>query len=990
MSSVFSKDHDDIDNSSEVCDLVKNPHVLSDKEPTSKQTTDVPMAHTTGTDFKYHKELECITISGTNSQGSPWLEILDASTMTPNASVCDVASKGKPENDGSLQLLKTHDSSETQVNSDANVAPSIKSNALITLTDDQCGFLIDEENTFIDQVLNLSSISGLVADLEQTEIVVMQGDHSNTNNTLQIVTKDALSMNDQCYQLPVLAEGILCSNENGFKPPNGQLSYSDEMKVSKVEKRMDRPYGIHGSVNTDVLDELNHKAYVRRGKMAHSYVDPLSNANRPAPEDYNSIASSEPEDPTMCSTPILFARHHQQVRYCSKTSKGSETTDSLSLFTSQGNAVKANVYVSTDKDTGDYPMDQRNAQSINKRLFPSICTSLTTQKNSGSIAKSLTNSSDSPETTRVFIPSQDTPSSSLEQNVATLIHHCDKMDTRDHKDMQDQYDPGEKNVCRDIQSTNATSIGVVDMRSEHGPRYCQTFPTVSLSPLVSKCQENMSKDVMSAQTKCSLSLPNTGEACFGLATDHVQLDEQILSKSASDRRHPPIPDDISHMQPGLSGAMLKMDQLKKDNQHMTEPLWIGFGSPTVMFRLPTDFIAQTNSSLQNANICENVTQMHHNLPQNDGRAAGTPLPNQMDFTSTTDCATTSPSLDSPAKLSETSKPGIEIKRKQAPREGAQHRYDKSNYCVFCEKEIKSKIARHLLQCHLDQTEVYEVSLLAKNSEERVLRLEMLANEGNFKHNVDVLRGGSGDIVIARRSSNPVSTDVENYVPCEFCKKFMLKRLLYNHVKTCKVKLHKASSANDVPQGLDLNTEDDATNERNYIRRGEMLLRSVMGDTEDQTLQQLFSRMHDDEVTTVVKSDSLLMRYGSLELESLGPADVQKTKDIHRVSQRIRTLARLLTECRKVKPIPSFSSLLTCSNFDAVIRAAKAMSFEESTSYTLASKLGNYLGHIVLVKIGAAMRSGDAKKEGRGTRFQRSFGLWMEQASEQNCPEEEKS
>ena len=683
VSSVFAKDHDDIDKLSEVCDLVKDPHVSSDKEPTSKQTTNVPTAHTTGTDFKYHKELEFITISDTNSQGSPWLEILDASTMTPNAFVCDVASKGKPENDVSLQLLKTHDSSETQVNSDANVAPFNKSNALITLTDDQSGFLIDEENTFIDQVLNLSSISGLVADLEQTEIVVMQGDHSNTNTMLRIVTKDTLSMNDQCYQLPVLAEGILCSNENGFKPPNGQLSCSDEMKVSSVEKRMDRPYGIHGSVKTDVLDELNHKAYVRRGKMAHSFIDPLSNANRPRPEDHNSIPSSEPEDPTMCSTPILFADHHQQVRHCSKTSKGSETTDSLSLFTFQGNAVKANVYVSTDKDTGDYPMDQRNVQSMNEGLFPSRCTSLTTQENSGSVANFLTNSSDSPETTRVFIPSQDTPSCSLEQNVATLIHHCDKMDTRGHEDMQDQYEPGEKNVCWDIQSTNATSMGVIDMRSKHGPKYCQTVATVAVSPLVSKCQEKMSKDLMSVQAKCSLSLPNTGEACFGqgnkeyltvqpsqgispsIATEHVQLDEQILSKSASDRRHPPIPDDISHMQPGLSGAMLKVDQLNKDNQHMKEPLWIGFGSPTVMFRLPTVFIAQTNSSLQNANICESVTQIHQNPPQNDGKAAGTPLPNQLDFTSTTDCATTSPSLDSPAKLSEISKPGIEIKRKQA-------------------------------------------------------------------------------------------------------------------------------------------------------------------------------------------------------------------------------------------------------------------------------------------------------------------------------------
>ena len=62
-----------------------------------------------------------------------------------------------------------------------------------------------------------------------------------------------------------------------------------------------------------------------------------------------------------------------------------------------------------------------------------------------------------------------------------------------------------------------------------------------------------------------------------------------------------------------------------------------------------------------------------------------------------------------------------------------------------------------------------------------------------------------------------------------------------------------------------------------------------------------------------------------------------------------------------------------------------MSFGEITSYSLAFKLRNYLGHIILVKIDATMRF--VMLKGRGTWVEHFTGLWMEQASEPNCPEE---
>ena len=210
-----------------------------------------------------------------------------------------------------------------------------------------------------------------------------------------------------------------------------------------------------------------------------------------------------------------------------------------------------------------------------------------------------------------------------------------------------------------------------------------------------------------------------------------------------------------------------------------------------------------------------------------------------------------------------------------------------------------------------------------------MRLEVLANEGNLKHNVDILKKGSGNIVVARISANPVTTDVKSFLPCEFCNKFVLKRLLYNHMKTCKMKLHKLKSVNSVEGGEqqdDVDISCDDTSEINYIRRCEMLLISVTGEINEGTLTQLFDRMQKGEIKRLIKSDTLLSKYACLEMESLGPEEVQKKNDMHRVSQRVRTLSRLMLECRKEKAIPLFSSLLTCDNFDVVIRAGKAITF----------------------------------------------------------------
>lgn len=70
--------------------------------------------------------------------------------------------------------------------------------------------------------------------------------------------------------------------------------------------------------------------------------------------------------------------------------------------------------------------------------------------------------------------------------------------------------------------------------------------------------------------------------------------------------------------------------------------------------------------------------------------------------------------------------------------------------------------------------------------EKAAALKVLENEGNFMHNIQVLdRKKDGYLVVARRTGE--HHEPHEYLPCEFCKEFLLKRMLYRHIKNCKVK-----------------------------------------------------------------------------------------------------------------------------------------------------------------------------------------------------------
>ena len=147
-----------------------------------------------------------------------------------------------------------------------------------------------------------------------------------------------------------------------------------------------------------------------------------------------------------------------------------------------------------------------------------------------------------------------------------------------------------------------------------------------------------------------------------------------------------------------------------------------------------------------------------------------------------------------------------------PKPGCKKCYDKINYCTYCSVPISGKISRHLLSVkHSDRLRTSEIKLLPKKSKERVAKLEILANEGNFKHNVQVLKEGFGNIVVARRSIREANVySPREYLPCEYCLKFVVRRHLWSHIHRCEIRKFNGFPDPTQKSGNNMNGEQKQT------------------------------------------------------------------------------------------------------------------------------------------------------------------------------------
>ena len=292
-------------------------------------------------------------------------------------------------------------------------------------------------------------------------------------------------------------------------------------------------------------------------------------------------------------------------------------------------------------------------------------------------------------------------------------------------------------------------------------------------------------------------------------------------------------------------------------------------------------------------------------------------------------------------------------------------YDKRNFCTFCQKGLNGKMSNHLLTVHMSEERVRKVAKLVKRSKERSVQLQLMTNEGNFKHNIEVLKAEEGFLVVARRNaydanSNynvPVPTD---YLPCEFCFKFFLHSSLWHHTPQCNVR----KMFNLSVDGEDEEDEDESKSKigmSSKQRSKRLVSSSVLADSNQDTsaLENLLSRMNDGEEKRLVIRDQVIRQYALVDAEALGAPELQKLKDVHKVSCGARTLAKLVLAARENEPGCSLNDLLKPQKFDFVITLTKSMC--DDSNLTMGSRLGHFLAHAISTKAAIALRTNDKER-----------------------------
>ncbi|XP_067311201.1 uncharacterized protein [Pseudorasbora parva] len=266
-------------------------------------------------------------------------------------------------------------------------------------------------------------------------------------------------------------------------------------------------------------------------------------------------------------------------------------------------------------------------------------------------------------------------------------------------------------------------------------------------------------------------------------------------------------------------------------------------------------------------------------------------------------------------------------------------YNKRQYCLYCSSAVQ-KISRHLERVHLSEIEVSRALSFPKGSHQRKLQLEFLRNKGNFAHNAEVIKTGSGILVPFKQPKE--KCEAQDFIHCVYCQGLFMKRVLWKHMQSCKF------------QPGSVKSKPGKTRVQSLCAFAQPTPSAV-----SESVWKLVCNMTQDDISFEVKNDQCIMEFGKHLYNRLG-ADVSKHEYIR---QKLRELGRLCLHGREVTPLKTIKDYVTPKNFMLAVTAVKhTAGFNEETSQyktaTLALKLGHALKNVSMLLETDAMMKGD--------------------------------
>ncbi|KAM4745267.1 uncharacterized protein FYW61_011665 isoform 2-T2 [Anableps anableps] len=267
---------------------------------------------------------------------------------------------------------------------------------------------------------------------------------------------------------------------------------------------------------------------------------------------------------------------------------------------------------------------------------------------------------------------------------------------------------------------------------------------------------------------------------------------------------------------------------------------------------------------------------------------------------------------------------------------------KRNYCFFCARPV-TKMARHLTSIHSDRVEVAVAFQYPANSMERRKIWQKLINDGNFKHNKDVLKTGKGQLAVRVRPSNP--RKATDFVHCIYCHGLYRKKSMHLHMKRCKEKSTKEDESQEVP--------------RRVVSQCALLTKNCEGISEE--FKNLLGVMVYDDVSETIMENQIILQFGEQMFKKYN----YHPKKHEYIRQNLRHVARLLLEAQKSTPMESFEDFFKPSNFKHVVSAVKVLSGydpekKQYATASLALKLGYHLKKVCDIIQRNAQSLGDTK------------------------------
>lgn len=282
--------------------------------------------------------------------------------------------------------------------------------------------------------------------------------------------------------------------------------------------------------------------------------------------------------------------------------------------------------------------------------------------------------------------------------------------------------------------------------------------------------------------------------------------------------------------------------------------------------------------------------------------------------------------------------------------------NKYHACYFCHKLIQN-VARHFEVKHSGELEIIEISSFPKKSLKRRKAYGELIKAGDFYHNCEVLSSRTGELILVRRPTEAelLGVTYSDYGPCPKCLGFLLKRHLWHHVKyTCG----KASNEHD---------DKDSKKSKFVITESSSLMNGVLQtDFPENFLTNIVDKLRSDEIGTVIRNDTLILRFGAFLYEKYGDTQLEL------IRQNMRQLSRLLLELNKLSPtIKSISDSLNPEKFDLVIEATKKLTLRSEGAIvsrptfeipSLALKIGYALKKCIGIERGQALRHSNIRRD----------------------------